>query len=81
MRTERTLVTRDQRNILQALTLAVVAGATGQYQSLLDRAARAGATDEEIDLVVYKALRRLFADAERPVTIRDLANLVPAGTE
>jgi hypothetical protein len=79
MSAERTQLTARQHSVLQALKLAVVEGATGQYQSLLDRAAQAGVTDEEIDLTVHEALRNLFANAERPVTVRDLANLVPAG--
>ena len=80
MSAERTQLTARQLSALQALKLAVVEGATGQYQSLLDRATQAGVTDEEIDLMVHEALRNLFANAERPVTVRDLDGLVPAIT-
>ncbi len=79
MRTDRTYLTAERRNALQALQLAVMEGATARYQGLLDRAIATGATDEEIDLVVYEAVRNLFVNAERPLTGRDLAHLVPAG--
>lgn|GEM_PF-1082563 len=77
---ERIQRTAEQRNALQALKQAVTKGATSQYETLLNRATRAGITDEEIDLLVHEALREMFANAERPVTGRDLPHLVLAGT-
>ncbi|NQU10807.1 hypothetical protein HQ590_08460 [bacterium] len=63
----------DRQRALFALKLAVVAGATSRYESLVDRAYAAGATDEDIDLTVHEAIEALFQGAEQPLTARDLA--------
>jgi hypothetical protein len=63
---------------LRALKQAILEGATGRYGQLVTSAVQAGATDEQIDLVAQQAIEALFAQAEKPVTQRDLAQLWPA---
>lgn len=60
---------------LLALKEAILAGTTWQYEKLVTVAAKAGATDEQIDLIAHEAIEVLFARAERPVTPRNLAQL------
>lgn len=64
---------------LDALKAGIVAGAVHDYERLVDAAMRAGATEEEIDLLIHDALAALFESAEQPVGPRELAYLWPAG--
>jgi uncharacterized membrane-anchored protein len=59
---------------LRALKIAIVEGASHRYEELVAVALKAGATDEDIDLVSYEALHALLAGAERPITARQLAH-------
>ena len=63
---------------LRALKQAILEGATWRYEQLVTTAVQAGASDEQIDLVAQEAVEALFAQAEKPVTQRDLAQLWPA---
>jgi hypothetical protein len=63
---------------LRALRQAILEGATWRYAQLVTSAVQAGATDKQIDLVAQEAIEALFAQAEKPVTQRDLAQLRPA---
>jgi hypothetical protein len=58
---------------LRALKQAILEGTTWRYEQLVKIAMEAGASDEQIDLVAQEAIEALFAQAERPVTQRDLA--------
>ena len=62
-----------RRDILQALKLAIVEGATWRYEPLVAMAERVGITDEEIDSVAHEALQALLDGAELPLTARQLA--------
>ncbi len=64
---------------LHALKEAILKGATWQYEKLVTLAVNAGATDEQIDLVAHEAIEALFARAERPITPRNLTQLVGPG--
>ncbi len=68
----------QRRDILQALKLAIVEGATWRYEDLIALAERAGVTDEEIDRVAHEALQALLDGAEMPLTPRQLAHDWPA---
>lgn len=63
---------------LEALKAGIVAGATHDYERLVNAALRAGATEEEIDVLIHEALAALFESAEQPVGPRELAYLWPA---
>jgi hypothetical protein len=63
---------------LRALKQAILEGTTWRYEQLVNTAVRAGASDEQIDLVAHEAIEALFAQAERPVTLRNLAQLPSA---
>jgi hypothetical protein len=65
----------ERTNALHALKLAILSGATWHYEQLVASAIKAGATDDEIAVLVHKALEVLFASAEQPVTARQLAHL------
>ena len=62
---------------LLALKGAILEGATWRYEQLVTLAVKAGATDEQIDLVAHEAIEALFARAEQPITPRNLARLTP----
>lgn len=64
---------------LHALKEAILEGATWQYEKLVMIALKAGATDEQIDLIAHEAIEALFTRAERPVTPRNLAQLRSMG--
>lgn len=64
---------------LHALKLALLEGATWRYEQLVSSAVKAGASDEDIDGLVHDALQALFANAELPLTARELAHLRPTG--
>ena len=64
---------------LHALKLALLEGATWRYEQLVTIAVQAGATDEDIDSLVHDALQALFANAEQPLTARELAHLRRGG--
>lgn len=78
MKAAKTNASHDRREILRALKLAIVEGATWRYESLLALAERAGVTDEEIDGVAHEALQALLDGAELPLTARQLAHDWPA---
>ncbi|MCS7048479.1 MAG: hypothetical protein NZ483_04200 [Verrucomicrobiae bacterium] len=63
---------------LEALKAGIIAGATHDYERLVNAALQAGATEEEIDLLIHDALSALFESAEQPVGPRELAYLWPA---
>ena len=67
-----------RREILRALKLAIVEGATGRYDNLVALARRAGVTDDEIDSVAHDALQSLLDGAELPLTSQQLAHDWPA---
>ena len=58
---------------LKALKMAVVQGTVWRYDHLVDLAVKAGASDEEIDVVAHEALQALLRGAELPLTQRELA--------
>ena len=58
---------------LHALKEGIMEGATWQYEKLVTVAVKAGATDEQIDLIAHEAIEVLFARAEQPITPRNLA--------
>ena len=60
---------------LLALKGAILEGSTWRYEQLVSMAVKAGATDEQIDLVAHEAIEALFARAEQPITPRNLAHL------
>lgn len=62
---------------LNALKLAILEGATYDYERLIDQAVYAGATDAELDVMIHEALETLFRGAEQPVTERALAHFCP----
>lgn len=64
---------------LHALKEAILQGTTWQYENLVAIALRAGATDEQIDLIAHEAIETLFARAEQPITPRNLAQLRSPG--
>jgi hypothetical protein len=64
---------------LLALKGAILEGSTWRYEQLVTLAVKAGATDEQIDLVAHEAIEALFARAEQPITPRSLAYLNAAG--
>ncbi|HUJ09075.1 MAG TPA: hypothetical protein VL171_03550 [Verrucomicrobiae bacterium] len=64
---------------LRALKQAILDGATWRYEQLVATALQAGASDEQIDLVAHEAVQALFAQAERPLTPRNLAQIWPNG--
>jgi hypothetical protein len=64
---------------LGSLKQAILAGTTWRYEQLVAAAVQAGASDEQIDLVAHEAIEALFAQAEKPVTPRNLAQLSSAG--
>ena len=78
MKGDKTNANHQRRDILQALKLAIVEGATLRYEPLVALAQRAGVTDEEIDSVAHEALQALLDGAEMPLTARQLAHDWPA---
>ena len=64
---------------LLALKGAIFEGATWRYEQLVTMAVKAGATDEQIDLVAHEAIEALFARAEQPITPGNLTHLGAAG--
>ncbi len=64
---------------LRALKQAILEGATWRYEQLVTMAVQAGASDEQIDLLAQEAIAALFAQAEKPVTQRNLAQLWSTG--
>ena len=58
---------------LHALKDAILEGATWQYEKLVMIASKAGATDEQIDLIAHEAIEALFTRAERQITPGNLA--------
>jgi hypothetical protein len=64
---------------LHALKEAILRGTTWQYEKLVTVALKAGATDEQIDLIAHEAIEVLFARAEQPITPRNLAQLRSVG--
>jgi hypothetical protein len=64
---------------LLALKGAILEGSTWRYEQLVTVAVKAGATDEQIDLVAHEAIEALFARAEQPITPRNLAHMCAAG--
>ncbi len=64
--------TNHRRLALTSLKTAILEGATWRYANLVTAAVQAGATDEDIDQVVYDALQALFACAEQPLNSRQL---------
>ena len=70
--------TRERRDILRTLKLAIVQGATWRCEQLVALAQRAGVTDDEIDDVAHDALQTLLNGAELPLTARQLAHDWPA---
>ncbi len=78
MKADTTNPNLQRRDILQALKLAIVEGATWRYEDLIALAERAGVTDEEIDSVAHEALQALLDGAELPLTARQLAHDWPA---
>jgi hypothetical protein len=64
---------------LLALKSAILEGSTWRYEQLVTGAVKAGATDEQIDLVAHEAIEALFARAEQPITPRNLAHMCAAG--
>jgi hypothetical protein len=68
-----------KREALQALKIAIVEGATWRYEHLVAMALKAGVTDDEIDTVAHEALRALLAEAEQPLTARELAHCWQGG--
>ncbi|HUI05719.1 MAG TPA: hypothetical protein VL486_01805 [Verrucomicrobiae bacterium] len=62
---------------LGALKRAILEGATGRYERLAAMAVQAGASEEQIDHVAQEAIEELFAQAEKPVSQRYLAQLWP----
>ena len=67
------------RLALHALKTGILEGATWQYEQLVALAVKAGATDEQIDLVAHEAIEALFARAELPITPRNLAQMCATG--
>lgn len=64
---------------LQTLKQAILEGATWRYEQLIATAMQAGASDEQIDLVAHEAVEALFAQAEKPVTPRNLGHVWSPG--
>jgi hypothetical protein len=64
---------------LLALKSAILEGSTWRYEQLVTVAVKAGATDEQIDLIAHEAIEALFARAEQPITPRNLAHMCAAG--
>ena len=63
----------ERESASQALTAAILEGATHEYQRLVDRALAAGISEDELDLLIHNAIEILFLSAEQPVTQRELA--------
>ena len=63
---------------LRALKSAILEGATWRYEQSVATAMQAGATDEQIDCTAHEAMEALFAQAEQPVTSRQLTQLCTA---
>lgn len=63
----------ERTRSLNALRAAILAGATYEYERLVNHSLQAGATDEDIDLLIHDALQSLFERAEQPVGPRELA--------
>ena len=64
---------------LNALKQAILEGATWRYEQSVAAAVQAGASDEQIDLVAHEAVAALFAQAEKPVTPRNLGHVWSPG--
>ena len=64
---------------LHALKQAILDGATWRYEQLVTTAVQAGASDEQIDIAAHEAVEALFAQAERPITPRNLAQVCSSG--
>jgi hypothetical protein len=79
MKTARTNRPKPLSLALHALKSAILEGATWRYEQLVSVAVKAGATDEQIDLVAHEAIEALFTRAERPITPRNLTHLSAAG--
>ena len=65
---------------LRALKQAIMDGSTWRYEQLVTTAVQAGASDEQIDLVAHEAVEALFAQAERPITPRNLGQVWSNGS-
>ena len=64
---------------LRALKKAILDGATWRYEQLVTTAVQAGASDEQIDLLAHEAVEAVFAQAEKPITPRNLAQVWSSG--
>ncbi len=67
----------ERLRALHALKSAIVAGATYDYEKLVNAALRAGASEDEIDVLIHDALQSLFTCAEQPVGPREMAHFWP----
>ena len=74
MKTVKSNLKLKRDNILHALKMAIVEGASWRYAQLVNSATEAGATDEEIDDIASEAIQALLTGAEQPVTARELAH-------
>lgn len=77
MRAFRSNRRQGRQGALDALRVAILDGATSDYERLVNQAQRAGVTEEELDLMIHDALETLFLGAEQPVTSRELAHFCP----
>jgi len=67
----------ERTRALNALRYAILAGTTYEYERLVNLSLQAGATDEDIDLLIHDALQMLFQNAEQPVGPREMASFRP----
>jgi hypothetical protein len=67
----------ERTRAMNALKSAIITGATYEYERLVTAAMMAGATEDEIDLLIHDALQSLFARAELPVGPREMAYYTP----
>jgi len=67
----------ERTRALNALRSAILAGTTYEYERLVNLSLQAGATDEDIDLLIHDALQMLFQNAEQPVGPREMASFRP----
>lgn len=70
----RTIRQLQQENAVRALRVAILDGATHDYERLVNRALESGVGEDALDLLIHDALEALFVSAEQPVTQRDLAS-------
>ena len=61
------------QHLLDALQAAIVTDSAWRYESLVNQALTAGATDDDIDMAAREAMAMLLSRAEQPLTARDLA--------